>query len=152
MDKQDPWAGIFLNRKQEWGTESDEYIRGMLDSHTPALQQGDETFKGHCLHCDYTREPCDTASVAATALVRIDALTEARAQLEAALGRETTLRKAFVRPLPEGTASELGGYFCTICNWEADEVGTADFHNPTCPLGEPIAAASVPPAQSSEGD
>lgn len=69
---------IFLNRRQEWGTESDAYIQQVLDQHTPCLQSGGEAFKGRCMYCDYTREPCDTASVAATALVRIDSLAAVR--------------------------------------------------------------------------
>lgn len=75
----DPWAGIFLNRRQEWGQESDSYIIEVLNAHTPALQTGEGSFKGRCMHCGFTREPCDTASVAATALVRADQLAASRA-------------------------------------------------------------------------
>lgn len=72
-------------------------------------------------------------------------------QLAASRASEARIRKAFIRPMPEGQANELGGYVCTICNWEADAIGTADFHNPTCPLGEDRAALAAA-AASSQGE
>jgi hypothetical protein len=67
--------------ERQWGAESDAYLRALLDAHTPSKQHGDEKFTGRCMHCSYTIEPCDTASAAAAALVRSDALDEARSEI-----------------------------------------------------------------------
>jgi hypothetical protein len=69
------------DQERQWGDESDAYLRALLDAHTPSKQHGDEKFPGRCMHCSYTREPCDTASAAAAALVRSDALDEARSEI-----------------------------------------------------------------------
>jgi hypothetical protein len=114
--------------ERQWGAESDAYLRALLDAHTPSKQHGDEKFTGRCMYCSYTIEPCDTASAAAAALVRSDALTDAQARaahFESLAKDQQTTNEAMVVSLQRGLAELKTSEAECARAWKCVEINSA---------------------------